>query len=57
MMNATDRFSSFYTAEEKNKFLKYMENEIRGIEGDRKAIEELFFSIYANPLINATRSA
>ncbi len=57
VMNATDRFSSFYTDEEKNKFLKYMENEIRGIEGDRKAIEELFLGIYANPLINANRSA
>jgi len=57
MMNDTDRFSSFYTAEEKIRFLEYMENEIRRIEGDRKTIEELFFGIYSNPLINADRSS
>ncbi len=56
MMNDCSRYQTFYTPGEKEKFLKYMENEIRGIEGDRKAIEELFLGIYANPLINANRS-
>lgn len=56
LMNDGSRYQTFYTPEEKAKFLKYMENEIRGIEGDRKAVEELFLSIYSNPLINANRS-
>jgi hypothetical protein len=29
-----------------------MEIEIKGIEGDRKAIEKIFLEIYANPLNN-----
>jgi hypothetical protein len=52
--NCTEH-DSFYTSEEKEKFLLYMENEIKGIEGDRRVIEELFLSIYANPVINAGR--
>ncbi len=55
MMNDSDKYSTFYTPEEKNKFIIYMEKEIRGIEGDRKAIEKIFLDIYANPVINAKR--
>ncbi|MCX6335219.1 MAG: glycerol acyltransferase [Bacteroidia bacterium] len=55
MHDCTDH-RSFYSPEEKSKFLAYMENEIRGLEGDRKAIEKLFLGIYANPLINKNRS-
>jgi hypothetical protein len=36
-------------------FLEYMGNEINGIDGERKPIEELFLKIYANPLINLNR--
>jgi hypothetical protein len=53
LMNDGDKYRTFYNSEEKNKFLRYMENEIRGIVGDRKSIEELFLGIYSNPLINA----
>jgi 1-acyl-sn-glycerol-3-phosphate acyltransferase len=53
--NCTDH-TTFYNSEEKDTFLQYMENEIRGIEGDRKTIEELFLGIYAYPVINAKRS-
>jgi hypothetical protein len=55
ILNGCSMYQSFYTPEEKEKFLRYMENEIRGIEGDRKAVEGLFLSIYANPLTNANR--
>lgn len=48
-------YVGFYTNRQKEEFLKYMENEITVIEGDRKAIEELFLGIYANPVINFTR--
>lgn len=56
MMNKSDEYSSFYTPSEKETFLKYMENETKGIEGDRKDIEGLFLEIYANPVRNANRS-
>jgi hypothetical protein len=52
MLNNNQEYISLYTPEEKGKFLKYMENEIRGLAGERKIIEELFLEIYANPLIN-----
>jgi hypothetical protein len=47
--------SGFYDSGEKEEFLRYMENETKGLEGDRKAIEKLFLEIYANPLINLNR--
>jgi len=53
--NCTDH-TTFYNSAEKDTFLQYMENEIRGIEGDRKTIEELFLGIYAYPVINVKRS-
>jgi len=48
--------TSFYNSAEKDTFLRYMENEIKGIEGDRKTIEDIFLGIYANPVINAKRT-
>lgn len=53
MKNNCSDHQSFYTVEEKEKFSGYMEKEIRGIDGDRKAVEELFLGIYSNPLTNA----
>jgi len=53
--NCTDH-TTFYSSAEKDTFIQYMENELRGIEGERKTIEELFLGIYANPVINAKRS-
>lgn len=52
MLKKTADHSGFYTESDKEKFLNYMENEIRGIEGDREIIKRLFLDIYANPLIN-----
>ncbi|MCU0456761.1 MAG: acyltransferase [Bacteroidales bacterium] len=52
MMNNSDEYSSLYTPEEKETFLKYMERETSGIDGDRKDIEGLFLEIYANPVVN-----
>jgi hypothetical protein len=46
---------TFYTPSDKKVFLEYMENEIKGLVGERKKIEELFLKIYANPLINLNR--
>ncbi|MBN2275243.1 MAG: acyltransferase [Bacteroidales bacterium] len=51
----SDEYSNQYTAKDKELFLQYMENEIRGIAGDRKMIEDLFLKTYANPLINISR--
>ena len=55
MLHDSHRYEEFYTSDKKEKFLKYMETEISGIEGERKAIEELFLGIYANPIKNLNR--
>jgi hypothetical protein len=55
MLNNNQKYQSYYTSDEKQGFLKYMEDEIGSIEGDRKKIEELFLGIYSNPLVNAER--
>jgi hypothetical protein len=56
MAHDSHEYDGFYTSNEKDEFLKYKENEIRGIEGNSKAIEELFLGIYENPLINLKRT-
>lgn len=53
MLNDNDAFGSYYTNADKQRFHDYMENEIRGLEGNPETIKKLFLGIYANPLINA----
>jgi hypothetical protein len=55
LLHKSQDYSTFYTTDEKEKFLRYMENEIRGLAAERKIVEELFLKLYANPLINANR--
>jgi hypothetical protein len=55
LLNKSEKYRSFYSSDEKQEFLKYMEDETGMIEGDKKTIEELFLRIYANPLVNADR--
>lgn len=55
MLNKSHDFEGQYTPGNKNTFLEYMENEIRGLEGERKIIEEIFLKIYSNPLTNLLR--
>jgi hypothetical protein len=52
ILSAGDNYRGYYTSDEKAEFLKYMENETSGIEGERKVIEQIFLEIYANPLLN-----
>jgi hypothetical protein len=52
-LNDSHLFENNYNADDKEEFFEYMENEIRGLAGERRTIEEIFLTIYANPLINA----
>lgn len=54
-LNDSHSFEDHYTSGEKKRFFEYMENEIRGLAGERRIIEEIFLTIYANPLINALK--
>jgi len=55
MVSNSVAYRNHYTDDEKRLFLQHMENEIRGLAGERKIQEELFLKIYANPLINLNR--
>jgi hypothetical protein len=43
-------FSGNYSAEEKEKFVQYMKQNLSKIEGDKGELREIFLGIYANPV-------
>lgn len=52
MLHETNLFESFYSAEEKNNFIHYMEEKISLIEGEKDVLRNLFLKMYAQPTIN-----
>ncbi len=55
MLTRSGTYRDHYTAEDRERFMDYMENEIRGLAGERQTLEEYFLKMYANPLINLNR--
>lgn len=55
-LNNSNEYIEFYSPDQKERFFEYMKNEIKGIEGDRQAIEKTFLYIYANPINNYKRN-
>src|SRR4030042_289482 len=55
LLQNSQEFKAYYTSEEKKSFIAYMENELKGFEGDRKIPMDLFLKIYANPVTNINR--
>lgn len=53
MLNDTNRFSNFYTQEEKINFIKYMEKGLSVIQGDKNELKSIFLAIYANSVQNS----
>ncbi|PBQ31167.1 glycerol acyltransferase [Sphingobacteriaceae bacterium] len=52
ILHETNLFESFYSEEEKNNFIKYMEEKISLIEGEKDVLRNLFLKMYAQPTIN-----
>lgn len=52
MLKGGSRFSDRYTEAERASFESYMKFKLADTEGDRTEMEEIFLSIYANPIIN-----
>ena len=52
LLYSCSRFSDRYTEIQKQKFQEYVAFKIADSEGDIKEIEEIFLSIYANPIIS-----
>jgi hypothetical protein len=52
ILHATDKYAENYTAEDKAKFLAYMEHQLGTVEPEinRDELKEVFLGIYANPV-------
>jgi len=48
------RFSEYYTPEEREKFIVYMENGLSQLEGDKKELQQIFLEIYAGSVFRFT---
>lgn len=53
LLTGTDTFSDRYDAQEKAKFLSYIEKELSLFTAENKLERELMLKLYANPVINA----
>ncbi len=55
----TNEFSSHYTAKEKNKFLKYVDEQLQKVtipNPDTEFLRERIFTMYANPVFNKQKA-
>ena len=53
ILKETDKYSAYYTEEEKAKFIAYMEHQLGTVEPEinRDELKEVFLGIYANPVV------
>ncbi|MFO7999704.1 MAG: 1-acyl-sn-glycerol-3-phosphate acyltransferase [Marinilabilia sp.] len=52
VLNETDEYSDQYTRKEKETFLRYIEEHLDRIEGDRAFLRNILLEMYANPVVN-----
>jgi hypothetical protein len=52
ILHEKSEFSTFYSDDEREKFIEYMNNGLRLLDGDRDELQEIFLGIYANPVDN-----
>lgn len=52
LLNGGDEFSNEYTQEERRAFIDYMNYKLSSVEGEMNELENIFLSIYANPIVN-----
>lgn len=52
ILKKENRFADRYSVAEKEAFESYMKFKLSEVEGDRDELEEIFLSIYANPIVN-----
>ena len=50
ILNQSDRFSSFYSEQQRRAFEEYCEFKTSGFEGDKEEFNDIFLSIYANAI-------
>lgn len=52
ILNSANEYASMYSAEEKEAFRTYMENKLVDMDADKAELEQIFLSIYANPVVS-----
>lgn len=52
LVHSTNKFSKYYSDEEKEHFIRVMTQKIDRIEGNRSSLNNFFLEIYANPVKN-----
>ncbi|MFA6334336.1 MAG: acyltransferase [Bacteroidales bacterium] len=50
ILYSTDKYSSHYSNTEKQSFVSYLKYKLSDVDGNPKEMEEIFLSIYANPV-------
>jgi hypothetical protein len=50
LLDQTQQYTVFYTTQEKDRFLKYLDQKITELQGDRETLSNLFLRMYSNPL-------
>ena len=51
----TNQYNEYYTEEDSDKFITYMNDGLKELEGDKEELREIFLQIYANPVKNGMR--
>lgn len=52
LLHSVNKFSAFYTQEEKEKFMQVMTQKIDRLEGNISMLNNIYLEIYANPVKN-----
>lgn len=55
LLNYADRFIGLYTRSQKEKFISYVAEKIRPLEGDKSMLKNMFYKMYAAPVKNKTK--
>jgi len=51
-MLVSPAFCNLYSEKEKNDFISFVEKQIKDLDGDKNILKEMYFKMYANPVIN-----
>lgn len=56
MLYGTDKYSNYYTANDKEAFISDMNRKITSLELPEEEVKRYFLNIYANPVVNHYKS-
>jgi len=52
ILHSSDKYSDLYTSDERDNFISYVTYKLSDVEGNPKEMEEIFLSVYANPVLS-----